>query len=609
MSKSTQTTENSDETTLDNARSRCGQTIDFAFRNPEPVLVDALPAMGKSSGVIRWAAETGNPVTVLTARRGLYKEYTEWCDEAGLTCHTLPSFHSDCSTASGDSGKKWATRVIDEYESRQKNGRWIHDNAREIFDEELPCQHEDECPYLTAHDFDPDEFDVLVGHYLHGHVEQRIAGRYVAIDEFPEGDFETTYKSSVVYSAVSAYFQQEDGIPFRYAKEIASCRDPTRIQQAIEWLQDKNPQLTVDRDSDKKSKETIHIDAARMAYVLLASEDLENGWSHVRMLEGQIGVQNPNSNSVTLVQPPGFRTAASVIALDGTPTVELWRSILGDTMEHRQVLTDEERAEYLRDCLNLNIIQTTQEVKPYNSGEYVTPPSDRALLGAIEQREGARPALITSKKAKKQYDEAGASIHVDKTAHYYDIKGMNDFATVRLGIVIGSPDPGHERLQRWAALSGRSIEQNGERGWKKTYGDFGDRLLRGKRENEVLQAIMRFGRVERNGDRGATVYVHTGALPEWVPVSHQPANVHLWDNGKTSGMSKVLAAISSRKEWTTSDIAKESVTTITRRQVLRNLKTLKEYGYIGGEKTGSGWQWWNIRVDEAIPYGQVEFEV
>ncbi|QLG26518.1 hypothetical protein HUG10_02720 [Halorarum halophilum] len=55
----------------------------------------------------------------------------------------------------------------------------------------LPCQHEGECPYTRKWDFDPDEVDVLIGHYAHAHKRKVIAGRTVIVDEFPKGAYET----------------------------------------------------------------------------------------------------------------------------------------------------------------------------------------------------------------------------------------------------------------------------------------------------------------------------------------------------------------------------------------------------------------------------------
>ena len=45
---------------------------------------------------------------------------------------------------------------------------------------------------------------------------------------------------------------------------------------------------------------------------------------------------------------------------------------MGTRLNHRPVLTDAERAEYVRDTLGLNIVRTTDAVKPYSgTGDHV----------------------------------------------------------------------------------------------------------------------------------------------------------------------------------------------------------------------------------------------
>jgi hypothetical protein len=57
----------------------------------------------------------------------------------------------------------------------------------------------------------------------------------------------------------------------------------------------------------------------------------------------------------------------------------MWELALGERLNHRQVLQDNERAEYLRDALNLNLVRTTEYVKPYNSPDHVNTGQDAAL--------------------------------------------------------------------------------------------------------------------------------------------------------------------------------------------------------------------------------------
>jgi len=98
--------------TIDAVRDRTAEAIGDAYGSGDRVLIEALPTMGKSYGSVLAAAETGEPVTVLTQRghKEQYAQLREWCDERGLTYKTLPSFTRDCETANGEHGEEWADR-------------------------------------------------------------------------------------------------------------------------------------------------------------------------------------------------------------------------------------------------------------------------------------------------------------------------------------------------------------------------------------------------------------------------------------------------------------------------------------------------------------------
>jgi hypothetical protein len=63
--------------------------------------------------------------------------------------------------------------------------------AEEVLGRPLPCQEHGECPLARKWDFDPDEFDALIGHYSHAHKPKVTRGRAVVFDEFPGDTYET----------------------------------------------------------------------------------------------------------------------------------------------------------------------------------------------------------------------------------------------------------------------------------------------------------------------------------------------------------------------------------------------------------------------------------
>ena len=88
-----------EKVTIEAARDRVSQLIEKGFTGDIPALIEALPAVGKSYGVIKWAATSGEPVSIFTERHELYDQYEEWAtEEFDLTAQQLPVFHHDCPT-------------------------------------------------------------------------------------------------------------------------------------------------------------------------------------------------------------------------------------------------------------------------------------------------------------------------------------------------------------------------------------------------------------------------------------------------------------------------------------------------------------------------------
>lgn len=605
--------ENTSATTLsrNEAEERLTAVIRQGFNTDSPVLVEALPTIGKSSGLIKWAATTGNPLTTFTARRDLYKQFEDWCEEAGLTYKRLPSFHSDCATANGEHGNDWKARVWETYRTKKLFGGEIHGLAEELYGEPLPCQENGECSFFTERAFDPAEYDVLVGHYVHAHtpVNSRgtdfTKGRYVAFDEFPEDGFLTTYSTGTVTRAVGAFLDRNNDCPYRFPKQFRTHRyDSERRREGEEWFNQHGLRRNVGGVVNDQN-DSLHVDEAIMAYALFAAEDLDNGWEYAHLPNKRKAVIHPSDESLIVLTPPTLKGAESVIALDGTPTIEKWRLLLGEDLQHLSVLTDAEKRAYLRHTLGIRVIQTNNEAKPYSSGWHVTPPKDLALIEGVGLRENTLPSLITSKRALRQYEERGLEELVDETKYYGKFKGSNDFESKRVGIVIGSPHYGDDELEKWGALAGRSVSRTEDTyGFEVDFGDFGNQLLYGMRENGVLQAVMRFG---RDGG-GATVYVHTAALPEWVKREEGLPRIHTWQG---DGMEEVIAAVNDldRPEWRAKHIFER--VSITDPQVRTHLNNLADYGFLETRRDGGRGNpitWIDAGIASVGAKGHVEFD-
>lgn len=616
------------EITKEAARERLQQLIEWGFGQEDPVLIEALPSVGKSYGAVKWASKTGNPVTILTERHDLYDQYEKWAtDDFGLVAWQLPVFQTDCPTVqeevvelnsdllsivSEEGDKEIRDRVLQKY--RQGiSGRELHQKATTYFDKQLPCQHNGSCPYIEALDRDLEEVDVLIGNFRQAFAERYRKGRYIFFDEFPNSSFIQTFSPQVASETVTRYVSREQELPFEHWEDTLGYNSDN--EPAVnEWLKNHN------RDRDNRPLyrgENSQIDTRGPLLTEIAArfERLDNGWRRADLGEGRIAVRSPNDETLYLLDPPPIDDTEGVIALDGTPCIEKWKLLLGENLRHRSVFTEREKLEYLREVQNLRFIQTEEGTKPYHGGRSVTPDSDVAFIEAVKQRESQNPSLISSKTAIEDYQERGLDQIINQQEHYNNLKGVNKFGSDSLGIVIGCPQPSDDQIELWGALEGRSITRKEDKNGHKTkgtdldFGEFGNRILRDTRDNEVFQAAMRFGRDEANG---ATIYIHTAALPAWIESEKAIPSIHAWD--RTKGVTKVVEAIKSRDDWQTSEWKTtklaESIDSLSRRQVLNVLRdVLEEEGYIQSRRggRGNGYIWSNDCLDDAGEYGIVDW--
>lgn len=613
-------TDSENSLTLELIHDKLNEEIHDAFSRQGPTLIEALPAMGKSYGLIKWASLTGNPLTVFTSRHELYGQYLDWAKSAEreMTTLRLPTPYMDCPTMKETEDEKEVDKNLrekmwDVYSSGITAAE-IHQRAEYYLDESLPCQENSECPYMDARDFDPENYDVLVGHYLQAHNRDTVDGRYVAFDEFPGDAYFFEPSHNRVTRAVTNYLSVESGLPFENWKDLDYNRQAPEHQDTIAtWKEElgSNPH----RETTIAHQQSPDFDsrAPLMVHAALEFNLLSNEWEYATLGERNRAVKSPDDEWTFLLPPPLYG-AESVVALDGTPTIDKWRLVLGNEwITHEEILeTENEKREYLTEVLNMGIIQTSAGTKPYQSGEYLNIKSDAALFEGIEQKHQKRPSVITSNKAFDKYEEAGVDCLIEETEHYGNLKGSNQFATTRLGAIVGSPHPPEdEAVERWGALDEVAVQrkESGIMSMKGNYLDFGPKgnaLFRGVVHKEVLQAILRFGRTESDGERGARVYVHTSQLPKWIN-PQQRVKVSEWSDG----MYEVVKVIKNSDkwpdgEWTNSEIAEE--TSIGSRQVGELMKELEAEEYVSSWRGGQGnaYHWSDNCLNEFTKFGRVE---
>jgi len=248
----------------------------------------------------------------------------------------------------------------------------------------------------------------------------------------------------------------------------------------------------------------------------------------------------------------------------------MWDTVFGLNWEVDRIVSPDRLGSYLRDTLNTTVHRTTDYVKPYHSGNYLTPSKDEALLLGIDVRHDEKPGLITTNTARRRYQAKGVLDRASDVLNYGNILSNNDFDEKQLGAILGSPHPGDDVLKQWGALDGVSITDNDERGVNRDYGPIGNDILAHFRENNVLQAILRFGR----NDDESHVYVHTSALPEWIDAEEE--NIGHFVNERRRRIADYLREVDS--PVTRGKIIKEL--NIPETTVYRNIAYLNEAGFV-----------------------------
>ena len=603
--------------TVAHARERTKATILDAYRGDDDVLVEALPSCGKSYGSVAAAVESGKPVTILTGRgnKEQYGAIREWARANGLDVgkaghkdgdvYTLPAFHRDCETANGTHGDDWAD-MVDEWYAAGATPAQIHAKAEYVLageddheHDELPCQQSGSCEYTKRWDFDPEDYDILIGHYAHAHKPKVTTDRVVVLDEFPAA-YESTLADEQLQGAVTRFLQEHRRIPYTNWTDLVSNRDDhERRDVALGVLQE----LGVGPDEFGAMRfdgEHKHALAPVAIWVMLRTTlggTLGNGYERVDLELGptnEIGIfdhgneRKSGKPAVHLLRPPrGFDFADVVVGLDGTPTPDMWELATGRELKHETVL-EGRRAEYLEVSLGFRIIQTSEYVKTYNNTDYVNVDEDAALLQGIAQHHGEKPGVITTSTAVHVWNDAGLIDYdrdegvvedgpVSAIRYHGNVLGSNRLADKRLGVLVGSNHYGDGFVKRWGAYAGEAVTRDTgddgttKRGVDLSYGEFGNKILQHMREHDTLQALLRFGR----DAGGAVVYVHTDTLPDWVP-THDRGSV----SSLSGGMVGVLQALDDLEKPTPAGIHDHESVSVSRRQVHTHLKTLKELGVL-----------------------------
>jgi len=598
----------------------------------ESAVLDGIMGSGKTYSTFSVASDRDEPMAYFGPRGELYEQAAEYAGENGYTyvpyeqrdypeegdVHIMPSVFRDCPTACGDHGQGWADRVA-KLHSLGASPKVIHAML------DMPCESDNtDCPYHQKCAVETDEFEVIVGHYKHGHLPYIVSGRHAVFDENPSDAFSQDLKGGTLVTAVNTFLGFHDSPPFEDFNDLIANRDDTdRVLAAEAWFEqyDWEPD---ERNVINHEDKGYHALAPHAVYTILMGESvgddstmyrasLDNPREYAVYHEGD----EVEGHMVRINTPPNksLRYARSVIALDGTPlTLEddddlrrplgaapEWEAALGRSLSLRRVLDDDERRRFLQETQGLRMIQTTDAVKPYSSGRYTNWSRDAALLEAARDTYShGKPTVFTTLAAREEYEskpEAGEL--AGGWDHYGNLRGTDEYADHRLGVLLGSPHHGDFALRIRAAMLGVDVSPAGK-GVDREYGNaIGNGLLAEMRESTVAQAALRFG---RDGD-GAIILLHTAAFPEWLPLAGEGSVVTTW----TDAQRAVMALLRGGDPATAQEIADHDDVDVSARQVLNILRGFADAGVVERQQRPEDKrqiEWADVDLDSAPVYGE-----
>jgi hypothetical protein len=299
--------------------------------------------------------------------------------------------------------------------------------------------------------------------------------------------------------------------------------------------------------------------------------------------------------------PPEFEDRAGaknpVVGLDATGREELWGLALGQDVKREDIHdTPAERRAFLRDVLNVQVVQTTPHQKFYEgstASKNFDP--DVALVRRVASEFGNQrirsdritstgpPGVITTKCVREAI-EGRLDGHASVVDNYGNVTGSNALAGCRLGCVLGTQHYGDHTVEKWAALAGESVGRTG-RGTDLDYdSDVANEYLGHMSADQTMQAILRFGRDEG----GAVVFAHTAALRDELPVVADGAVATTYSGTAREVRDAALDHIGRDESFTAADIERTDNVDCSRRSIQRALREFADLGYIERHDPGAG---------------------
>ena len=574
---------------LSAVRNHTEELIKSATDADRPVLVEAPPSSGKTTSAIALAKEIETPLTYLSARTDLYKQAEEECKEyEDVSYETIPSPHRNCDSFAEDSDT--ADKVKQLY-AKGFSGRQIHRQFSEYTECGQSCEYMEKLNRIAD---DIESIDVLIGNHAHANRQQYIFERLVILDEFNADPFLQSYPdhSSSVTDApgeiipgfLSDVSKENETFPADRFQDVADLRQQLTWSRdwsdGIEWFINNGASRSDAHELDSFNPSLERTDRSNayapfLAFSLLCMSRVGPGidlapppdgcldevWKDAGLNLATKCLRDRNTGEMFKFEAPNLSVAEQVIGLDGTPTIELWNLLAPEEgFKHQKVIPREAFLTYLESAMNMTLIQMADAIHYYAAGRISD--LDYSRFSMVKEREDSQFALISPKRALEEYDTRGWLEKFVKSAdtaerpasgedtdsklyngyralNYGNMKSSNVFEREPLGVVAGIPYPGHGIVKRWAGLCGEPARVLTDDDTDEfVFDGFANKIYQHFSAAQALQAVLRFGRHDDiQQDDGATVYISTTALPDWLDVSRQ-----ISVNGETYANEAIVVA-------------------------------------------------------------------
>jgi hypothetical protein len=584
---------------------RVRAALDHAMASYDNVVLDAIMGGGKTYNYFGALADRDEQGAYFAPRIELYEQAVEYAEANGIPreqCYILPSIKRDCPTWRGEHGQD-AENLVKRLYHLGVQPKTIHN----LLADDLGCCADGKCEYEHKCDFEPDNYQVLIGHYAHAHLPHVTSGRHCAFDEDPASAFTTHVGGEQLVAGVNAFLDLHESPDFAGWDDLIQHRnDDERRARGLAWFDRPEFEFEPDeRNAVRFEDEGFHAYAPLAVYTILSADPIEEGYPFERASlpglgdSGQFFTTSEENGEyyVELSTPTdlSYTRNSAVIALDGTPLTDAdderpleWENALDRPMNYRQVLTDDERTEFLAETQGNVYVQTSEFINPYSSGRYNDAEEDAALLAAVRETygDGDPPVVFTDKKVRDQYEDAG--FVDDGLAQTFDhpgnLRGSDEYGDCRLAVQLGSSHHGDHELRRRAAALGETVEPEGK-GVERGYGSaLGNALVYQMREAQSAQNALRVGR----DGHGALFIFDTCAFPDWIPVEEGVADVSTWSKTEQR-ISEVWSEFgaSERNDGVPTAAVVEAADGVAgERHIRRCLDRLAERGYLA--KQGDG---------------------